>query len=519
MIKTILGISLGLLLLSPLSLWAWPVDGYPQTGIRRLEEQRLIAAGEIKGTRQPAGGLWPTAAVDIRLLAQPDLSLPAVDAELTAEIVKLLGDQAENYGVAVLDLTDPNAPVYAEYRGGYRQNVGSVGKLLAALGFFQALADAYPADMKKREELMRNTIVTADRFSHSDHHSIRLFDVANRTLVRRPMEDGDQGNLWEYLDWTLSVSSNAAAAMTMRDTMLLRQFGTRYPIPDEQITPFFDDAPAAEKTALFQASFWEPVSRNGLSLDEIRQGSFFTRQGKNQIPGTNSYATPRALTNFMLKLEQGKLVDEWSSREIKRLMYITERRIRYGSSGVLRPSAVYFKSGSLYSCAPEEGFVCKKYHGNKRNYMNSVAIIETPAAQNRLFYAVAVLSNVLKKNSAQDHRDLARAVHSMLLGDHPPKPIPPGGRAPETTYGIGFIGYEEERREMELKLETQEALLALGYEIGEIDGVIGKGTRGAIRTFQKAQGDPADGKPSAALIAKMRTVAQSRGLSRPNPAP
>ena len=30
---------------------------------------------------------------------------------------------------------------------------------------------------------------------------------------------------------------------------------------------------------------------------------------------------------------------------------------------------------------------------------------------------------------------------------------------------IGFIGYEQERRDLELKLQTQEALLALGYEI------------------------------------------------------
>jgi hypothetical protein len=415
MIKTILGISLGLLLLSPLSLWAWPVDGYPQTGIRRLEEQRLIAAGEIKGTRQPAGGLWPTAAVDIRLVAQPDLSLPAADAELTAEIVKLLGDQAENYGVAVLDLTDPNAPVYAEYRGGYRQNVGSVGKLVAALGFFQALADAYPIDVKKREELMRNTIVTADRFSHSDHHSIRLFDVANRTLVRRPMEDGDQGNLWEYLDWTLSVSSNAAAAMTMRDTMLLRQFGTRYPIPDEQITPFFDDAPAAEKTALFQASFWEPVSRNGLSLDEIRQGSFFTRQGKHLVAGGGlSYASARSLMQYLLKMEQGKLVDEWSSRALKRLIYMTERRIRYASSPSLRDAALYFKSGSLYSCQPEEGFSCGKYKGNKRNYMNSVAIVEADVDGKRLHYIVTLISNVLRENSAVAHQTLGTRIHQLI---------------------------------------------------------------------------------------------------------
>jgi N-acetyl-anhydromuramyl-L-alanine amidase AmpD len=107
----------------------------------------------------------------------------------------------------------------------------------------------------------------------------------------------------------------------------------------------------------------------------------------------------------------------------------------------------------------------------------------------------------------------------MLIGDHPRKAIPAGGRAPEASYGIGFIGYEEERQVKMLKFEIQEALLALGYEIGEIDGIIGRGTRGAIRSFQKAQSDPADGKPSAALLEKMRKVAQSRGLSRPDPAP
>ncbi len=130
---------------------------------------------------------------------------------------------------------------------------------------------------------------------------------------------------------------------------------------------------------IFLKAIESPITRSGLNIDELRQGSFFTHQGKKQVAGTSSYATPRALAEFVLKMEQGKLVDDWSSREIKRLMYITERRIRYGSSGVLRPSAVYFKSGSLYSCQPEEGFVCKKYHGNKRNFMNSIAIIETEA--------------------------------------------------------------------------------------------------------------------------------------------
>ena len=217
---------------------------------------------------------------------------------------------------------------------------------------------------------------------------------------------------------------------------------------------------------------------------------------------------------FSVKMEQGKLVDEFSSLEIKRLLYITERRIRYGSSGVLRDSALYFKSGSLYSCEPEEGFVCKKYHGNKRNFMNSLAIIETPAGQDRLHYMVTVLSNVLRKNSAQDHRDLARAIHGMLLHDHPVQPAGPGELPSSATFGEGFIGFEAERQAVRLKFETQEALLGLGYEIGEIDGVIGRNTRKGIEDFQRIQGLQVDGMTSAKLVQQMRKVAQEKGLIR-----
>ena len=218
----------------------------------------------------------------------------------------------------------------------------------------------------------------------------------------------------------------------------------------------------------------------------------------------------------MVKMEQGKLVDVFSSREIKRLLYVTERRIRYASSGALRKSAVYFKSGSLYSCEPEEGFTCTKYHGNKRNYMNSAAIVESPAGQARLYYMTTVLSNVLKMNSAQDHRDLARAIQSMLLVDHPKKKLAPGEKPASLTYGEGFIGYQSERQSVLLAVDTQEALLALGYDIGDIDGAIGKRTRGAIQTFQASQGLARTGKAfRGSSVKTMRRVATEKGLARP----
>ena len=128
---------------------------------------------------------------------------------------------------------------------------------------------------------------------------------------------------------------------------------------------------------------------------------------------------------------------------------------------------------------------------------------------------VTVLSNVLRKNSAVDHRDLAQAVHARLLADHPPKPVPPGERPPSLTYGEGFIGYAEERQGLLLAVETQEALLALGYDIGDVDGLIGSNTRKAIRSFQKSQGLAADAKVTPALLEAMKRVAREKGLVRP----
>jgi len=493
---------------------AYPLDGYESTGIGRLEAQRLVQEGKKPGKKRPAGELLPLDRVKLRLLDQPEFRLPKADPALTEQVKKMLGSHLDRYGIALLDLSDLDHPRYAEWNGNQHQNPGSVGKILIALGIFQALADSYPDDIEARRRVLRESIITADDFSKYDHHTVRLWNEATGEITRRPIEPGDRASLWVYLDWMMSPSSNSAAGMVQKHLILLKHYGKAYPVSPEEEARFFKETPRKELGEIFEAAIQSPVTRNGLDLGKIRQGSFFTREGKKRVPGTSSYATPRALMEFSVKMEQGKLVDAFSSLEIKRLLYVTERRIRYGSSGVLRDSAVYFKSGSLYSCEPEEGFVCKKYHGNKRNFMNSLAIIESPAGQNRLHYMVTVLSNVLRMNSAQDHRDLARAIHGMLLHDHPAQPPGPGELPFSATFGEGFIGYEAERQAVRLKFETQEALLGLGYDIGEIDGIIGANTRKAIKDFQQTQGLNADGKTSEKLVQQMRTVAQEKGLIR-----
>jgi hypothetical protein len=412
-------------LLTPAVLQAYPIDGYEDTGIRRIEGVRRVEEGTIPGSKQPPGALLPTAEVNLRLLKYRDMDLPAPDPAFTKEILGLLGDHASQYGIAVLDLSDLEHPRYAEYRGDHRQNVGSVGKLVVVLALFQALADAWPDDLEKRRQILKNTVITADEFCHWDHHNIRIFDVESNKLTRRPMKDGDQGTLWEYLDWMLSASSNSAAAMVMRDTMLLRHYGRDYPVPEKEIRRFFKETPGKDLTELFQRTFYDPVTRNGLNLEQLRQGSFFTREGKRKVNGGgNSYGTAHELMNYALRMEQGRLVDEFSSLQIKRLLYITERRIRYASSPALKESALYFKTGSLYQCKKEEGFECGPYMGNVRNYMNSVAIVEYPPGENRLFYMSTLVSNVLRKNSAVDHQTMATRIHRLIEKANPaPQPV------------------------------------------------------------------------------------------------
>ena len=400
-----------------LAVHAYPLDAYPETGIRRLEGLRLANEGKIADVKQPAGALLPLKAVDLRL-AGLALDLPPLDPELNRQLSGLLGGNLAGYGLAVLDLTDPARPRYAEHNGDYRQNVGSVGKIVVALALFQALADTYPKDIAARQRVLK-TIVTADGFSQYDHHTVRIFNVEAKALTRRAIQVGDKATLWEFVDWMMSPSSNSAAGMVMREAMLLRQYGTAYPVLEAEIKRFFSQTPKSELTALFEKTFFEPITRNGLDLAQLRQGSFFTATGKQVVPGPgDSYGTARELMRYLLRMEEGRLVDEWSSREIKRLMYVTERRIRFAGAPALADAAVYFKSGSLYECAKEPGFVCGQYMGNVKNYMNSIAIIEFPAGDRKVHYMVTLISNVLRKNSAAEHQALAARIQQLIVNNH-----------------------------------------------------------------------------------------------------
>ena len=102
-------IVVGACLLAAAAAVAYPLDGYEQTGIRRLEGNRLAQQGVIRDVKQPPGALLGVNDVDLRLAGQT-FDLPAPDPEFTRQVSEILTGSMDDYGLAVLDLSDPARP-------------------------------------------------------------------------------------------------------------------------------------------------------------------------------------------------------------------------------------------------------------------------------------------------------------------------------------------------------------------------------------------------------------------------
>ncbi len=396
--------------------WSYPIDGYEYSGIRRLEFQQQIQAGLAKGNVLPPGALLSIDQVQLNLVDisaadAPDLA--RTDPALQAKLEALLPGRDASYAVALLEITPGQSSRYAA-RGAQRAMVpGSVGKLAVAGGLFAELARLYPDDIEKRRTVLRERMVRGGKWVISDHHTIPHFDPASGKGHRALPTENDLFSLYEWTDHMLSPSANAAASVVWKELVLMRAFGDQYPPSAEQEKDYWANTPKREITPIVMSTVNDPLREIGIAEADWRLGNLFTRMGKQLAPGGGgSKASPQGLMQWLVALESGTVVDPWSSREIKRLMYSTERRIRYASAPALANHAVYFKSGSLYKCKPEPDFKCEKYKGNVENYMNSVAIVEQ-AEQGRV-YLVVLMSNVLRKNSAVDHQTLAAQIEKLM---------------------------------------------------------------------------------------------------------
>ncbi len=395
----------------------YPIDGYERTGIKRLKRLELIQSGELKTTTPlPPGALRSWEDIHLNLKARNADSVSvffAEDEQLQKDINALFRGMDRSYSLSVLDISDPEKLRYAHRNETLGYQPGSVGKIAVLVALFDQLSKIYPDSFEDRLALLSNRSVKAGQWGLTDEHTIPIYDLEKKTLVKRQVIASDVFTVYEWADHMMSVSNNGAASIVWREALLMAAFGKDYPqLTEEQAMAYFKETPKKELTDLANDVVNLPLRELGITKDEWRLGSFFTK-GANIYVGDKggSIGTPLGLMKFLVKLEQGVVIDEASSLEMKRLMYMTDRRIRYAQSPALKDAAVYFKSGSLYKCDRSKGEPCGKYQGNVQNYMNSVIIVEHP---DNCRYMVVLMSNVLRKNSASDHLYLASAIDKAI---------------------------------------------------------------------------------------------------------
>ncbi len=396
------------------SAMAYPIDGYDYTGIDRLLYHYRNYTDSTTNSRLDSGAMLMLD--DIKLhLDDGSVAWPEKDEDLMKSLQGVFRYLEPQYSISVMDITDPENLRYAGLKENVGYQPGSVAKIIAAVTLFHSLHGIYGDDWEAIHDVLHTKLVYGGDYVHSDHHTIPLYDVRRGIYSKRIAQGDDLFTLYGWLDHMFSKSSNAAASVIMREALLSHILDVDYHCADHEIME--ETIKHHGRVALGQIS--EDITNCslqsiGVEQEEFRLGGFFTSGAEQHVMRSGgSIGTTRGLLKFLFALESGKVINPDISLEIKRLMYLTDRRIRYAASHVLDDAAVYFKSGSLYSFKPEPGFVKKKYAGNRYNYMNSVAIVERQDSA-RTTYLVALMSNVLRKNSVGEHYALAGHIDKMM---------------------------------------------------------------------------------------------------------
>jgi len=395
----------------------YPIDGYERSKITRLLNiQHTLDKGE-KYKRIPAGGFASMADIKLNLKGIKDVPIDSLlkeDKEFSRRVARITPGGA--YSLSIMDITDPQNIKYAAHRENVGYQPGSVGKIMVLNAVFNEMAKIYPDDFDARIALLCNRRVKSGVWGVGDHHTIPIYDAEKQKQTKRQVVASDEFTLFEWLDHMVSVSNNGAASVMYREAMLMSAFGKDYSrLTEEEALAYFEDTERDSLTLYSNRVLNDPLRKLNISEDDWRLGGPFTRgPGRFFSRMGGSTGSPEGLMKYLVQLEQGNVVDEASSLEMKRLLYITDRRIRYAQSNRLDSARVYFKSGSYYSCDPAKTTPCGDYAGNRFNYMNSVITVEHPNGKN---YIVCLMTNVLSKNSAGAHMYLASAIDDLITAE------------------------------------------------------------------------------------------------------
>lgn len=406
-----------LLLLGAQTVAAYPVDDSERTGIARLEGYHWSLSTPTGKEIVPFGARLGTAAIT-PLFKGETFDLPPSDPRFESQVRNIIQRHGANISISVLDLSDRDRPVYAGINDRHSYIPGSTGKVLVALALLSKLQVLYPNNPELRERVLHDTMITAGPIINEDSHVVPFWNRDAGKLYFRPIIESDEANLWTFLDWMISASSNGAGSAIINQLVLLDHFGRNYPPAPSQAATFLRNTSSGAKAQTVTRMMRESIIRAGFNPAELIQTSVFTKEGRKQIPSRGSSATTRSFIGLLLKMEQGRLIDEFTSAELKRLMYSTQKRIRYADAPELEDAVVLFKAGSLYKC----GGPCEQYEGTNLNLLSGVVGVEDGDHH----YLVVISSNVLRKNSSNMHRAIAGEIHKLIKSRY---------RSPVTVFG------------------------------------------------------------------------------------
>lgn len=121
--------------------------------------------------------------------------------------------------------------------------------------------------------------------------------------------------------------------------------------------------------------------------------------------------------------------------------------------------------------------------------LGSLQLLLPAGARGPAFLVSANFNAILRYNNAVSYALAVGHLADRLAGG---SPLARSWPADDKALG------KAEREDMQRRLS------ALGFDAGAVDGVIGTGTRAAVRAFQKARGLPEDGHPDLALLGRLR---------------
>jgi membrane-bound lytic murein transglycosylase B len=359
-----------------------------------------------------------------------------------------------------------------------------------------------------------------------------VYDTATRTISRNQRVFDRNLNqpefsrpIWDYIDSAVSAERiTGGSALIVGDADILTRIHDRYPVPPEILISIWgnesDYGRGMGRYNMFEAL--ATLAYDGPRTDYARPqliAALKMMQRENYAASmmTSSWAGAFGQTQFVPTTFLGKAVDGDGDGRID--LWTSPADALASTAHVIASAGWSDGKPWGYEVALPTGFaydeadldVVKSVAAWRKLGVKTIAGAELPAADQTasIFLpagangpAFVVFPNfkvVLRYNNAASY-----ALAVCLLGDQIK-----GGPAVVAAWPRQLLPLSRDER-----LALQTSLLALGFDIGKADGLIGAKSRAAVRGWQKAHALPADGYATQDILSRIAMEAHSQVAGR-----